>query len=238
MAPSLAALSAIFMVGLLGGVHCAGMCGGIVTALSAGQVGGKAPWSLQLAFNGGRIAVYAAAGAIAGAAGSMAMFLNDLLPIQSFMYLVANLMLVGLGLYLFGVTRYIAGIERIGARAWRAIRPVAGRFLPANTWPRAFGLGLMWGWIPCGLVYSMLATALLAGDAAGGAAVMLAFGLGTLPNLLMAGTLMRMLSASRNGRVARSAAGGLVIGLGVYGIAHAGMGGQAALAGLFCVSAH
>lgn len=237
MTLSLAALGAIFMVGLLGGVHCAGMCGGIVTALSAGHAGGKAPWSLQLAFNGGRIAVYTVAGAVAGVAGSMAMFLNDLLPVQLAMYVVANVMLVGLGLYLFGVTRYIAAIERIGARVWRVIRPVAGRFLPANTLPRAFGLGLMWGWIPCGLVYSMLATALLAGDAAGGASVMFAFGLGTLPNLLMAGTLMRMLSASRNGRLARGIAGGLVVGLGVYGIAHAGMAGQAAVAGFFCLPA-
>lgn len=237
MTLSLAALGAIFMVGLLGGVHCAGMCGGIVTALSAGHAGGKAPWSLQLAFNGGRITVYTVAGAIAGMAGSMAMFLNDFLPVQLAMYVVANVMLVGLGLYLFGVTRYIAAIERIGARVWRVIRPVAGRFLPANTLPRAFGLGLMWGWIPCGLVYSMLATALLAGDAAGGASVMLAFGLGTLPNLLMAGTLMRLLSASRNGRLARSIAGGLVVGLGVYGIAHASMAGQAAVASFFCLPA-
>ena len=238
MTLSIAALGAIFMVGLLGGVHCAGMCGGIVTALSAGHAGGKAPWSLQLAFNGGRIAVYTVAGAIAGMAGSMAMFLNDLLPVQLAMYVVANVMLVGLGLYLFGVTRYISAIERVGARVWRVIRPVAGRFLPANTLPRAFGLGLMWGWIPCGLVYSMLATALLAGDAAGGASVMLAFGLGTLPNLLMAGTLMRMLSASRNGRLARGIAGCLVVGLGVYGIAHAGMAGQAAVASFFCLPAH
>jgi sulfite exporter TauE/SafE len=235
MSLGLTALGAICMVGLLGGVHCAGMCGGIVTALSAGHAGGRVPWALQLAFNAGRITVYAVAGAIAGMAGSMAMFLNDLLPVQLFMYVVANLMLVGLGLYLFGVTRYIAAIERVGARVWRVIRPIAGRFLPANTWPRAFGLGLMWGWIPCGLVYSMLATALLAGDAAGGALVMLAFGLGTLPNLLMAGALMRMLSANRNGRLARTIAGGLVVGLGVYGIAHAGMVGQAAVAGFFCL---
>jgi sulfite exporter TauE/SafE len=232
------ALGAIFMVGLLGGVHCAGMCGGIVAALSAGQPGGRAPWHLHLAFNGGRIAVYTLAGAVAGAAGSMAMFLNDVLPIQLAMYVLANLMLVALGLYLFGITRYVAVLERAGAHAWRFIKPVASRFLPANTWPRALGLGLMWGWIPCGLVYSMLATALLAGDSLEGALVMLAFGLGTLPNLLLAGALMRVLSASRNGRLARTVAGAVVLGLGVFGIAHAGAVGHNAVSGFLCLTPH
>ena len=235
---SITALGAIFMVGLVGGMHCAGMCGGIVAALSAGQPGGRAPWSLHLAFNAGRIAVYCVAGAAAGAAGSMVMFLNDVLPIQLAMYLLANLMLVGLGLYLFGITRYVAAVERVGALAWRLIRPLAGRFLPARTWPRALGLGLLWGWIPCGLVYSMLATALLAGDAFDGALVMLAFGLGTLPNLLLAGALMRALSRSRNGRAVRTVAGGIVLGLGLFGIAHAGSVGQAAVSGFFCLTPH
>ena len=235
---TLAALGAIFMVGLLGGMHCAGMCGGIVAALSAGQPGGRAAWGLQLAFNGGRIMVYGVAGAAAGMAGSMAMFLNDVLPVQLVMYVLANLMLVGLGLYLFGITRYVAVIERVGALAWRLIRPLAGRFLPARTWPRALALGLLWGWIPCGLVYSMLATALLAGDAVDGALVMLVFGLGTLPNLLLAGALMRALSKSRNGRVARQVAGSIVLGLGLFGIAHAGSVGHAAVSGFFCLTPH
>ncbi|MBL8385694.1 MAG: sulfite exporter TauE/SafE family protein [Burkholderiales bacterium] len=214
------------------------MCGGIVAALSAGSGAGRARWSLQLAFNGGRIAVYALAGAVAGAAGSMAMFMNDVLPVQLAMYVLANLMLVGLGLYLFGITRYVAFLERAGAHVWQAIRPVAGRLLPATTWPRAFGLGLMWGWIPCGLVYSMLATALLAGEAASGALVMLAFGLGTLPNLLLAGSLMRLLSASRHGQWARRIAGSAVLGLGLFGIAHAGAVGQAAVSGFLCLPGH
>lgn len=230
------ALGAIFMVGLLGGVHCAGMCGGIVAAVSSSS--GRAGWGLQLAFNGGRIAVYAVAGALAGAIGSMAMFVDGWLPVQLVMYVLANLMLIGLGLYLFGITRYIAAVERLGARAWTWIRPVAGRFLPAHTLPRAFALGLLWGWIPCGLVYSMLATALLAGDAAGGAGVMLAFGLGTLPNLLAAGALMRALSAHRHGRTARAVAGSVVLGLGLFGIAHAGGVGHDAVAGFLCLPRH
>ena len=234
------ALLAVFVVGLLGGVHCIGMCGAIVSALSAsganGTVAGKPAWHLQLAFNGGRIGSYMLAGALAGAAGSMALFFNDLLPVQVAMYAFANLMLVGLGLYLFGVTRYMAVLERVGARVWERVRPWLGRLMPANTLPRALAVGALWGWVPCGLVYSVLATALLAGDALEGALVMLAFGLGTLPNLLFAGALMRALSRWRGGNVARRVVGALVIGLGLYGIAHAHVAGEHAVAGIFCVT--
>lgn len=220
------ALAAVFMVGLLGGVHCMGMCGGIVAALSGSHSGlpsslqagshsglqagrtGRAPvWRVQLAFNAGRIAIYALAGALAGAAGFMALFLNDLLPVQLVMYVFANLMLVGLGLYLLGITRYIRIFERAGAVLWRQIQPVTRHVLPANTVPRALLLGMLWGWMPCGLVYSMLATALVAGNAVQGAALLAAFGLGTLPNLLFAGALMRWLSARRVGAWMRGGAG-------------------------------
>ena len=235
-----AALLAVFVVGLLGGVHCIGMCGAIVSALSAGTAsraaGGTPPWHLQLAFNGGRIGSYMVAGALAGAAGSMALFFNDLLPVQVAMYAFANLMLVGLGLYLFGVTRYISVLERVGARLWRRVQPWLGKLMPANTLPRALAVGALWGWVPCGLVYSVLATALLAGDALEGALVMFAFGMGTLPNLLFAGALMRALSQWRGGSFVRRGVGLLVVGLGLYGIAHAQVAGQHALAGVFCVT--
>lgn len=236
------ALLAVFVVGLLGGLHCMGMCGGIVSALSAGTAplpGAKPvspPWSLQLAFNGGRVASYMIAGAIAGTVGTMALFLNDVLPVQVVMYAIANLMLVGLGLYLFGITRYVGALERAGARIWKHAQPWLKYLMPANTVPRALGLGALWGWVPCGLVYSVLATAMLAGDALEGALVMGAFGLGTLPNLLFAGAVMRALSRWRGGQLARRVVGVLVVGLGLYGFAHAQVAGQHALAGVFCVT--
>ncbi len=242
------ALAAVFVVGLLGGLHCMGMCGGIVTAFSASTGSGVAPvriagkrmltpsWWLQLGFNFGRIASYMVAGALAGTAGSLALFLNDVLPVQVAMYVFANLMLVGLGLYLMGVTRYVAVLERAGARVWAHLQPMLKGLMPANTLPRALALGALWGWVPCGLVYSVLATALLAGDALEGALVMAAFGLGTLPNLLFAGVVMRVLSRWRGGNLARRLVGGLVIALGLYGIAHAQVAGQHALAGFFFVT--
>ena len=237
---SAAALLTVFVVGLLGGVHCIGMCGGIAAALSAGppaQPGQRArppAWGMQLAFNAGRIATYAVAGAVAGAAGSMALFLNDLLPVQMAMYLFANLMLMGLGLYLLGITRFLTRFERAGAVLWRRIQPAMRHVTPANTVPRALLLGALWCWMPCGLVYSILATALVTGSAAQGAALLAAFGLGTLPNLLFAGALMRWLAARRAGALVRRIAGATVLAFGVAGIAYAGAAGQHAMAGFLC----
>jgi sulfite exporter TauE/SafE len=193
-------------------------------------------WRLQLAFNAGRIASYSVAGAVAGWTGALSLFVAHLLPVQALLYGLANLMLVALGLYLFGITRYIAPLERAGARLWARLRPLLGRLLPADTLPRALGLGALWGWVPCGLVYSMLMTAVLSGGALPGAVVMLAFGLGTLPNLLFAGALMRWLSGHTRGRRLRQVAGGAVLATGLWGLAHAaGVNGHA-LSSLFCIT--
>ena len=232
---SLSALAAIFMVSLLGGVHCAGMCGGIVAALSPRGPRASGAWRIAAGYHVGRIATYMGAGAIAGAAGSMALFYNDVLPVQVAMYLLANLMLIALGLYLLGTARYVAWMERAGAHLWRLLRPVAGRLLPADTLPKALALGMLCGWLPCGLVYSVLATALLAGDAAGGALVMLAFGLGTLPNLLFGGALLRALSRHGAGGAMRKVAGGLVLLMGLAGLSQAGQVRGAALSSVLCM---
>jgi sulfite exporter TauE/SafE len=229
-----AIFGAVFLTGLLGGVHCAGMCGGIVAAL-AGQGGGKR-LPLHLAYNGGRVLSYALAGALAGAAGSLGLLLDGLLPVQSALYVLANAMLIGLGLYLAGVSSVVAWIERLGLALWRRIQPLTRNLLPADTLPRALALGLLWGWLPCGLVYAVLTTALLTGDALDGAAIMAAFGLGTLPNLLLAGLALRRMTAATRARPLRMAAGGLVLGFGVYGLANAASLSDHIRAGLICLS--
>ena len=117
---------------------------------------------------------------------------------------------------------------------WRRLQPLTRRFLPADTLPRALGLGLLWGWLPCGLVYGILATALLSGDALDGAAIMAAFGLGTIPNLLLAGFAMRRIGARLQARPVRLAAGTLVLGFGVYGLAHAATLSDQIRGGLIC----
>lgn len=205
---------ALFLVGLLGGTHCVGMCGGIVGAMS---MGGKAGWGMHLAYNGGRILSYVAAGAIAGALGAASMGLEGQVPARMVLYFIANLMLVALGLYLLGITGALAFTERAGQGLWRRLQPLTRRFLPVRSIAQAFPLGLLWGWLPCGLVYSALATALAAGSAGRGAAAMLAFGLGTLPNLLLAGLLLARLNEFVRRPVVRTISGLLVLGFGLYG---------------------
>ena len=206
---------ALFLVGLLGGTHCIGMCGGIVGALSMGATSRP---SLHLAYNAGRILSYGVAGAIAGALGGASLALSEQLPARLVLFVLANLMLVALGLYLMGVTRALAFSERFGQKLWRHLQPLTRRYLPARTMAQAFPLGLLWGWLPCGLVYSALVTALSSGSAASGAALMLAFGLGTLPNLLLAGLLAVRLKAYAAKPVVRFVAGLLVLCFGLWGL--------------------
>lgn len=206
---------ALFLVGLLGGTHCVGMCGGIVGALSMGAPG---RWSMHLAYNAGRILSYGLAGAIAGAVGDASFALDSQVPMRLALYLVANLMLIALGLYLLGVTQALAFTERAGQLLWRRLQPLTRRFLPARTVAQAFPLGMLWGWLPCGLVYSALATALSSGSAVRGGLAMLAFGLGTLPNLLLAGIVLARLNEFVRRPAVRIGSGLLVLGFGFYGL--------------------
>lgn len=222
---------AVFLIGLLGGVHCAGMCGGIVSALSLqmpGAAGRSAPaWSIHLAYNFGRIASYAIAGALIGALGSLGLLLNNWLPVQLGLYVAANLMMVALGLYLTGLTQTLAFTERAGQWLWRRVQPATKRFLPVRGAAQAFPLGMLWGWLPCGLVYSVLTMTLVSGSAARGAATMLAFGLGTLPNLMLAGLLLARFRNVVQGRAVRLASGLIVLGFGAWGLINAAsLGGR------------
>ncbi len=211
------AFLALFLVGLLGGGHCAGMCGGIVGALSLQGPQGKASVTIHLAYNGGRIASYALAGLLVGAVGYL---VGNLLPVQRGLYLLASLMLVAMGLYLLGITRSLAWLESAGQGVWRRIQPATSRFLPVRGVAQALPLGFLWGWLPCGLVYSALTTALASGSAGNGALLMLAFGLGTLPNLLLAGLLLARFRRFAQARVTRVLSGLLVLGYGLYGLAN------------------
>jgi sulfite exporter TauE/SafE len=208
---------ALFIVGLLGAGHCAGMCGGIVGALSLQGPQGAASVPIHLAYNLGRIASYMAAGLFVGALGQAA---GQLFSIQQGLYLFASLMLVAMGIYLLGLTQSLAWIERSGQAVWRRIQPLTARFLPVRGVSQALPLGLLWGWLPCGLVYSALTTALASGSAAKGALLMGAFGLGTLPNLLLAGLLLMRFRRFAQARATRIVSGLLVLGYGLYGLAN------------------
>ena len=205
----------LFLIGLLGGTHCVGMCGGIVGALSMGS-GRRGV--LQWAYNAGRIASYASAGALAGMLGEAGVALSGTLPARLVLFLLANLMLVALGFYLMGATRALGFAERLGQNLWRHIQPLTRRFLPARTAWQAFPLGMLWGWLPCGLVYSALAMSLTSGSALRGAGMMLAFGAGTLPTLLLAGMLAVRLNEYMARPVVRGIAGLLVMSFGLWGL--------------------
>lgn len=180
VAPSvLAALT----IGLMGGGHCMAMCGGIVAALSLAQEGGaRSKHWLVVCYNLGRITTYSLlGGAVAAFAGSAP---ATGLPLAR---TLAGVLLILLGLHFLGKSRSIVWLERLGHGVWRVLKPIAARLLPVDRPQKAFFAGIIWGWLPCGLVYSTLVYATTQGTFASGAAVMLGFGVGTLPALLIGG---------------------------------------------------
>jgi len=175
-------LLAALTSGLLGGLHCAAMCGGIATGLSATAPGGGWPGALQL--NLGRVGGYVLAGAIVGAFGhGLVALLRD--PwIGILLRALAGAALVVVALRLLGVRALPGLLARPGARAWAWLQPLQRRLLPADTPLRRLGIGALWGWLPCGLSFSLLTVAWLQASPRNSALTMLAFGLGTLPVML------------------------------------------------------
>lgn len=225
------ALIPVFVVGLLGSVHCAGMCGGIVGALSVVPVRVAARWTPVanvLAYNAGRIGSYMAAGALAGATfehlAQGAQVLAGLPALQAGAYWLANLMLAALGLYLMDAWRGLARLEQGGRFVWRGVQPLLRKVGPLDRPARMFVAGGLWGWLPCGMVYSVLVTAMLSGSAIHGALVMLAFGLGTLPMLLGLGLMGARLRGRLAGPRVRRACGVVVLGFGLLGLVRAAGG--------------
>lgn len=209
---------AVFVVGLLGGVHCLGMCGSIVGMLTTQLPPGGARWPFHLAYNSGRITSYTLAGLLVGEIGQAGLLMRDVVPIQHLLFALSSLMLVALGLYLAGIWGAVRHIERAGKWLWQRIQPLSRNLLPIVSPVQAFLLGMLWGWLPCGLVYSVLVTALASGHAQSGAMIMLAFGLGTLPNLLLAGMFWERCRRWVQSPQIRLIAGLMVMAFGVYGL--------------------
>ena len=218
-------LISAFLVGLLGGGHCIGMCGGIVSAVSmhlpnqAKDTPQKQPKIFFLiAYNAGRILSYTLAGVLAGLIGASSFFMGHVLPIQHMLYLISSLMLILLGLYLAGFWHGITLIENVGRALWVKLQPYSKRYIPVQNLKQAFVLGGLWGWLPCGLVYSVLIAAIATGSALNGGLLMLAFGLGTLPTLLAMGMTAVKLKTTLQNVWVRRASGLLVLGFGLFGI--------------------
>jgi len=229
---------AAFSAGLLNGVHCAAMCGGIVGAACGPRCGArKAPsrWRLALGYNAGRITSYVAGGVLAGALGEAGLALRGGAHAQQIAMAAAGVSLCVYALVVAGCKPLERALEGAGALLWQRVQPWSRRFLPADNAMRAYGLGLVWGWLPCGMVYAMMLTALATGSAAEGALVMFAFGLGTLPNLLLIATFWDRVRGALASRAVRVAAVVMLAGTGVFGLIQATQPAHAALrSGFFC----
>jgi sulfite exporter TauE/SafE len=218
---------AAFMLSLLGGLHCAGMCGGFIGALQMNRPPSASPARIAAGYHLGRLISYCAAGALVGLIGG-SLYAADVLPLQVLLLVAGSLMLVAIGAAMFGRVRWLKRIEPFGAWVWRVVGPLARRVYPPRSAGQSFAAGLAWGWIPCGMVYAALPLALLAGGPAQGALVMLAFGLGTLPNLAVVDVItVHAASARPAGTLARirpllrPLAGTVIIVFAVSGLAQA-----------------
>jgi sulfite exporter TauE/SafE len=183
-----------FVVGLFSTLHCIGMCGGIMGALSFGlpaETRQNNPRFILylLVYNGGRILSYSVAGALLGMLGGT--LLEALGPGQGHRWLqwLAALIMVLIGLHIAGWLPRLAQVERIGVPLWQRLEPIGRSLMPVQSLPRALAYGAVWGWLPCGLVYTMLISTATKVGPVEGALYMAAFGVGTLPSVVATGLL-------------------------------------------------
>lgn len=171
-----------FLIGIAGSAHCTVMCGGVITGLSYAIPKNKSLLPYALSYNVGRICSYVVAGGFAGYLGQIASHEAQLGVV--WLQLFGGLMLLLMAGYIGGWFFVLTKLEKLGQGIWHVIRPISKSFVPFKTPLHALPYGLIWGWLPCGLVYSTLSWSLSAGSLTSGAMVMLAFGLGTLPSTL------------------------------------------------------
>jgi sulfite exporter TauE/SafE len=212
-------LSAAFMVGIAGSAHCVLMCGGFAGALgmrSRTIASADSAWRDASLYNIGRLSGYAAAGATFGLFGATLQSAVNLPLLATTARLAAGLLVIFAAVrILFGLNA-LAWIERLGARLWRLLQPIARQAATSRSPGRSLLLGLLWGWMPCGLVYSVLLLAALSGSTARGAGLMLAFGLGTMPAMLTSSALAAHVSAWTRRRAARQLGGALLLLFGLW----------------------
>lgn len=221
---------AAFTLALLGGLHCAGMCGGFVGALQINRPRDVSAARLAAGYHAGRIASYTLAGALVGTIGG-SLYAAEVLPVQVALLAIGGAMLLVIGVSMFGRGAGLKRLEPIGLGIWRVIGPLARRVYPPRSGAQALAAGLAWGWIPCGMVYAALPLALVAGGPWQGALVMLAFGAGTLPNMLVVDVAAARLGGAgapdASGTLARARAwlkpmaGVVIVVFGLSGLAHA-----------------
>lgn len=213
-------LGAALMSGLLGGVHCAAMCGGIATGLSFGQKAANpaAQWLSALQPNLGRVLGYTLAGAIVGGVGHGLVSIAQMPTLALIMRMAVGVMMIVVALRLLDPKGAFNPLARPGRALWQRLQPLQRGLLPADTALKRIAIGMLWGWLPCGLSATLLATAWLQASTFNGALTMTAFGLGTLPIMLpLTWSGARLGQRLQHGGV-RVAAGVLVLLAGVVTI--------------------
>ncbi len=211
-------LTAAFLIGLLSLLHCAAMCGGIIGALSMSlapsiRADRRALLLYNLMYSLGRISSYCLVGSLAGGAGAL---VSTTLGLGTWLRGAGGALTVLIALYVGGWLPGMAVLERLGQPLWRHLQPVGQRLLPVRRPWQALAFGLVWGWLPCGLVYSVVVLAALSAAPWRGGLTLLAFGLGTLPGVLSGGILGTLLIRLRSRPYVRSVAAALLLLTGLF----------------------
>lgn len=207
------------LLGLGSTLHCAGMCSGIAGAFSMtlDEKVRRRRWAVEThvgLLNLGRLASYGVIGALAGLIGSAALLLVPVTVAHTVLRAAAAVVLVMVGLNVLGVLSRLSVLELIGRPVWRLLEPLGRRLMPVRSPAQALAFGMVWGWLPCGIVYSMLLVAMTGGGALEGAGIMTAFGIGTLPGTLAAGLLARGLVRAVHQPVVRRGLGSALVVMG------------------------
>jgi sulfite exporter TauE/SafE len=210
-------LSAAFITGLLGSAHCFGMCGGIsgLFAVNASVQSLRQQFPQAVAYNAGRVATYAILGLVVAMLGKGAV--GSIPELAAPVRLASGLLIILVGLQVAFNWRILSVVENAGARLWRRVAPAAKGLVPVESILQALGLGLIWGLLPCGLVYSVLLLAATTAEPTSGGLVMIAFGLGTMPAMIATGVSASKLAQFMSRR--RVGAGLLIVALGLATIA-------------------
>lgn len=193
------------------------MCGGIVGILSQ-QTNSSSYQTVTktLSYNAGRILSYSFIGFLAGSISHVALSPMDTAALMLFSKYLTSIFMLAFGFYLLGWLNFLSYLERFGQRLWKRLSPLSRQLLPIQHKRDAFLLGIIWGWLPCGLVYSALAWSLASAQPLNGTLIMLSFGLGTLPMLMTMGIASEKLTQFTRSLLIRRSVGGLIIIFAVF----------------------
>lgn len=205
---------AALLAGFAGSGHCLAMCGGMASLHMARS--NTRPFTDTLLYNSGRLISYSLGGFIVAGIGEAAGLRDGLALVGVNLRIITGAIIVLAGLYLLTGKQFFAPFEKVGAGFWKRISPLASRIMRRESTASLLALGLLWGWLPCGLVYSMLALAASSAESAQGALIMFGFGLGTLPAMVTTGLASLRLKSLLNRKHVRRFAAGFLLAAGVW----------------------